>query len=152
MTILSKLHALLATIGEFLRSPLLLVIRLYWGWQFFVDGRGKLQNLEKVASYFASLNIPMPKLNAILVACIQCSCGLLLVAGLFTRFAALALIGVMCVAYATAEREALRAIFTDSDKFVSAAPFLFLLASAIAFAFGPGRISLDALIGRDRKA
>jgi len=149
---LTKLQALLATIGDLLRNPLLLVIRLYWGWQFFVDGRGKLQNLERVTTYFASLNIPMPKLNAILAASIQCSCGLLLLAGLFTRFAALALIGVMCVAYATAEREALHAIFTDSDKFVSAAPFLFLLASVIAFAFGPGKLSLDALIGKDKKA
>jgi putative oxidoreductase len=57
----------------------------------------------------------------------------------------------MCVAYATAERAALGAIFTDSDKFVSAAPFLFLLASAIAFAFGPGKLSLDAALGRDKR-
>jgi len=148
----SKLHALLATIGEFLRNPLLLIVRLYWGWQFFIDGKGKLQNLEKVTAYFASLNIPMPKANAILAASIQCVCGLLLLAGLFTRFASFALIGVMCVAYATAEREALNAIFSDPDKFVSATPFLFLFASVIAFAFGPGKLSLDALTGTDRKA
>ncbi|HMD61241.1 MAG TPA: DoxX family protein, partial [Opitutaceae bacterium] len=75
-----------------------------------------------------------------------------LLAGLFTRFAALALIGVMAVAYATAEKDALRAIFTDSDKFVSATPFLFLFASVIAFSFGPGKLSVDALIGKDKKA
>jgi len=107
MPFLSKINAILAAIGRFLRCPLLLVIRLYWGWQFFIDGKGKLQHLDNVASYFASLHIPMPRLNAIVAASIQCSCGLLLLAGLFTRFACLALAGVMCVAYATAENEAL---------------------------------------------
>jgi len=149
---LTKLHSLLAKIGGYLRDPLLLIIRLYWGWQFFIDGRGKLQNLDRVSSYFASLNIPLPRQNVILAASVQCVCGLLLLAGLFTRFAALALIGVMAVAYATAEKDALRAIFTDSDKFVSATPFLFLFASVIAFSFGPGKLSVDALIGKDKKA
>jgi putative oxidoreductase len=58
------------------------------------------------------------------------------------------LIGVMLVAYATAEREALHAIFSDTDKFVSATPFLFLLASVIVLAFGPGKLSLDYLFFR----
>ncbi len=151
MSILARLHALLAIIGKFLQCPLLLVIRLYWGWQFFIDGKGKLQNLDRVASYFATLNIPMPRANAIIAASIQCVCGLLLLAGLFTRFAALALIGVMCVAYATAERGALRAIFSNPDKFLGADPFLFLYAAVIVFAFGPGKISLDALFGRSKK-
>ena len=151
MNALTKIYGLLARIGHVLQSPLLLVIRLYWGWQFFIDGKGKLQNLDKVASYFATLNIPMPRANAIIAAVIQCVCGLLLLAGLFTRFAALALIGIMCVAYATAEREALRAIFSNPDKFLGADPFLFLFAAVIVFAFGPGKISLDALFCRNRK-
>jgi putative oxidoreductase len=152
MTLLSKIHALLAAIGRFLQSPLLLAIRLYWGWQFFIDGKGKLQNLDRVASYFASLNIPMPRLNAIVAACVQCVCGLMLLAGLFSRFATLPLIGIMCVAYATADRDALHAIVSDPDKFVSAAEFLFLLASVVVFAFGPGKLSLDAVIFKDKKS
>jgi len=32
-----------------LRSPLLLAIRLYWGWQFATDGWGKLTHLDRVA-------------------------------------------------------------------------------------------------------
>lgn len=147
----TRLQAVLAKIGDLLRSPLLLVIRLYWGWQFFVDGKGKLQNLDKVAGFFAGWNIPMPRQSVILAATVQCVCGLLLLAGLFTRLAALALAGVMCVAYATAEKRALHAIFSDPDTFVTATPFLFLLAAVIAFAFGPGRLSLDALAGKDGK-
>jgi putative oxidoreductase len=52
----------------------------------------------------------------------------------------------MCVAYATADKEALHAIFTNPDKFLSADPFLFLFAALIVFVFGPGKISLDALL------
>ncbi len=147
----AKIQGLLAKIGTLLQPVLLLLIRLYWGWQFFVDGKGKLQNLDRVAAYFATLNLPMPRANAIAVATTQCVFGLLLLGGLFTRFAALVLAGVMCVAYLTAEKPALQAIFSDSDKFVSAAPFLFLFASAIAFCFGPGIFSLDALVFRGRK-
>ena len=151
MSMLTKINALLATAGRFLQCLVLLVIRLYWGWQFFIDGKGKLQNLDRVAAYFATLNLPMPRANAIAVASTQCVFGLLLLGGLFTRFAALVLSGVMCVAYLTAEKQALHAIFSDSDKFVSAAPFLFLFASAIVFCFGPGIFSLDALVFRGRK-
>jgi putative oxidoreductase len=147
----AKIQGLLAKIGTGLQPVLLLLVRLYWGWQFFIDGKGKLQNLDRVAAYFATLNLPMPRANAIAVSLTQCVFGLLLLGGLFTRFAALVLAGVMVVAYLTAEKAALHAIFSDSDKFVSAAPFLFLFASAIAFCFGPGIFSLDALVFRGRK-
>jgi len=151
MSILSKLRTLLAKIGEALQSPLLLVIRLYWGWQFILTGRGKLMHLDKTARFFASLNIPAPKLNAIMAASTELVGGTLLLLGLFSRFAALALIGVMCVAYGTAEKEALMAIFSNPDKFLGADPFLFLYASVLVFAFGPGKLSVDALIGREKK-
>ena len=50
--------------------------------------------------------------------------------------------------YATADKEALHAILSDTDKFTGAAPFLFLLACVIVFAFGPGKISLDAALSK----
>ncbi len=43
-----------------------------------------------------------------------------------------------------ADREAVQAIFSDPDKFVTAAPFLFLLAALVVLTFGAGRLSLDA--------
>ena len=48
--------------------------------------------------------------------------------------------------YATADKEALHAILSDTDKFTGAAPFLFLLVSLIVFTVGPGKLSLDALL------
>jgi putative oxidoreductase len=152
MNLVSKGYALLVVIGRFLQCPLLLVIRLYWGWEFFLTGRGKLEHLDKTTRFFASLGIPAPHLNAIMAASTECTCGLLLLAGLFSRFASLALICVMSVAFATADRDALTTVFSDPDKFTGADPFLFLYAAVIVFCFGPGKIALDALIFRDKKA
>lgn len=152
MSILSKIHALLVKVGRYLQFLVLLVIRLYWGWQFFVDGKGKLTHLDRVTAYFASLNIPAPRLNCILASTTECVCGMLLLLGLLSRFASLALIGVMSVAYLTAEREALNSFFSDPDKFTGATPFLFLFAALIVFTFGPGKIALDTLVFRDKSA
>ena len=57
----------------------------------------------------------------------------------------MALTFTMLVAYATADREALFWVVSDTDKFTGATPFLFLFAALLVLAFGPGRLSLDAL-------
>lgn len=131
-----------------LQSPLLLIIRLYWGVAFVQTGWGKLMHLERTAGYFAELGIPLPKLNAVMAGATECGGGLLLALGLFARPVAVPLIVCMLVAYATAEKEALMAIGSEPDKFVTAAPFLFLFASLLVLAFGPGRLSVDARLAR----
>lgn len=131
-----------------LRSPLLLAIRLFWGWQFFLAGKGKLMNNDRTAGFFAELGIPAPKLNAIMAGSTECFGGLLLLAGLFSRLVSIPLAFTMVVAYATAHKEELGAIPSDPDKFLGAAPFLFLYASLIVLAFGPGCFSLDAFLAR----
>lgn len=143
---LRPLLARLDAASVFLQSPLLLGIRLYWGWQFAQTGWGKLMNLDRTAGFFDSLGLPWPKVNAVLAGGTECVGGLLLALGLFARPASVPLIFTMLVAYWTADRDALNVIFTDPDQFVSAAPFLFLLASLIVLAFGPGKLSLDALL------
>ena len=142
---LRPLLAKFESFASYLQSPLLLVIRLYWGVSFALTGWGKLTHLDKTAEYFASLDLPLPKLNALAAGSTECFGGALLAVGLFARPVSVPLIFTMGVAYATAEREALHAIFSDPDKFVSASPFLFLLAALIVLAFGPGKLSLDAL-------
>jgi putative oxidoreductase len=132
--------------ASLLQSPLLLAVRLYWGVSFAQTGWGKLMNLERTAGYFESLNLPLPKLNAVMAGATECGGGALLALGLFARPASVPLIFTMLVAYATADREALQAITSNPDQFVTAAPFLFLLASLTVLAFGPGRLSLDAVL------
>jgi putative oxidoreductase len=137
-------------LGAALQSPLLLVIRLYWGWQFFLTGRGKLLHLDRTADYFASLHIPVPKLNAFMAGSTECVCGLLLLVGLFARAASVPVTVTLLVAYITADREAFQSFFSDPDKFFAATPFLFLYAVILVLAFGPGRFSLDHLWDRRR--
>ncbi|MFI5356267.1 MAG: DoxX family protein [Opitutales bacterium] len=144
----NQLESLLTKVGGSLQCVVLLLLRVYWGWQFFETGRGKLMNLDRTAGYFASLDIPLPKLNALCAGTTECVGGLLLLVGLGTRVVSVPLLGVLAVAYLTAESEALHAIFSDPDKFTAATPFLFLLAVVIVFAFGPGRLSLDAWLKR----
>ncbi len=64
-----------ATVSSALRSPLLLALRLYWGFLFAQTGWGKLQNLERVTGYFTSLGIPFPHANAIFVAGLESRWG-----------------------------------------------------------------------------
>jgi len=143
-----KLTHVLATIAGILRPIFLLVIRLYWGWQFFLTGKGKLLNLDRTSGFFESLHIPAPKLNAIMAGTTELVFGLLFLVGLGGRVVPLPLIGVMMVAYLTSEQPALHAFFSDPDKFLGADPFLFLFAAVIIFIFGPGKLSLDALLGK----
>jgi putative oxidoreductase len=111
-----------------------------------VTGRGKLMNPDKVAGFFQSLHIPFPAFNVYLAGGTECFGGLLLLAGLGSRFVSLPLIFVTLIAYLTAEIDTVKHIFTNPDKFVTADPFLFMLAALLVLAFGPGAFSLDWLI------
>ncbi len=139
-------YRLLIKMAERLQSPVLLAIRLYWGWNFFLTGRGKLMNPGKVTEFFQSLHIPFPAFNVYLAGGTECFGGLLLLAGLGSRLVSLPLIFVTVIAYLTAEIDTVKGVFTNPDKFVSADPFLFMLASILVLAFGPGALSLDWLI------
>jgi len=143
-----KAYSLLITGANALQSPLLLIIRLYWGWQFFLTGKGKLMNLDHVTDFFANLHIPFPHQQAIFVGCVEMIGGLCLLLGLATRVISIPLMGTLIVAYLTADLEIVKNLFSDPDKFVTADEFLFLFATAIVFVFGPGKFSLDWLLGR----
>lgn len=129
-------------------TVLLLLTRIVWGYAFFVTGKGKLQNLDRVAHFFATLNIPAPHANAIFIGCLECFGGLFLLVGLFSRPIAFLMIGNLTVAYLTTEMDALKTLFTDGkpQDFFNADPFYFLAASVLILALGPGKLSLDALL------
>lgn len=146
LSITQRLYGLLVTGASFLQSPFLLIVRLYWGWQFFLTGKGKLLNLERTSNFFSSLNIPMPTVSALLNSSLECVGGLLLVVGLASRLISIPLALSMVIAYLTADFEKVQAIFSDPDKFVTADEFLFLFAVLLILVFGPGVFSLDYLI------
>ncbi len=133
---------------SFFQSLLLFFIRLYWGWELFLTGKGKLMDLEKVTAFFQGLGIPLPYVQAMLAGATECFGGLLLLAGFCSRLISIPLTILFTVAYLTADLDKVKVIFSDPDKFLTADEFLFLFVVVLVFAFGPGKFSIDWLIKR----
>jgi putative oxidoreductase len=124
--------------------------RIAIGVTFLGTGWGKLHNLDKTTEFFTQLHIPAPGFNALIASCAEFFCGLLILAGLFTRLAALPLIVVMIVAITTAKRAEIGS-FADLvgfDEFNYIVMLLFLTVT------GAGPLSLDRVlsgfVGRGR--
>ena len=118
-----------------------LAVRLSLGAVFLGTGWGKLHNLGQVTSFFTDLGIPFPAAQAALVSGVELVGGTLILLGLFTRFAALPLMGTMAVAILTAKRpeiDGLRSLLAF-EEFTYLAGFLWLLVA------GAGKASLDWL-------
>ena len=145
--LIEKLYGILISAGNAAQSPFLLLVRLYWGWQFVLTGWGKVTNLEKVTSFFTDLGIPAPGINAAFVSGLELVGGLLLIVGLASRPIAFMMTINMLVAYVTADRDALLSILSDPGKFYGATPYTFLFAAFLILIFGPGRYSVDAILG-----
>ncbi len=143
-----ELYLKFAAVASSLRSPFLLAVRLYWGWQFAQSGWGKLHHLDRITEFFASLHIPLPWVSAPFVAGLEFVGGIALILGIGSRLFGLLLAGNMLVAYVTADREALFSVFSDPGKFYIADPFTFVFASAMVLVFGAGLFSVDALLAR----
>ena len=135
-------EALIKAASSF-QSPFLLAVRLYWGWQFAQTGWGKLQHLPRVTNFFATLGIPAPALSAVAISWLELIGGIGLALGLGSRFWGLLLTADMFVAYLTAGRQNLLAIFSDPGKFYGDDAYTFLFASLLILTFGPGKFAVD---------
>lgn len=82
-----------------------LALRLYLAPIFILAGYGKITNVENIAGYFQWLGIPAPELMVWLAGLTELVGGILLVAGLATRWIALPLMFTMVVAATTAHWE-----------------------------------------------
>jgi putative oxidoreductase len=149
---LTTLYLRAVAILSSLRSPMLLAVRLYWGFQFAQTGWGKLHHIVTITGFFISLNIPFPAFNAHFVSGLEFVGGILLMFGLTSRLTSLLLASNMLVAYWTADREALTSIFSDPGKFYVADPYTFLVASVMVLIFGAGFFAIDTLFAKRLKA
>jgi putative oxidoreductase len=121
-----------------------LLIRLTLGAVFITSGWGKLHGLAQVTQFFQTLGIPLPGLNAAVVAGTEFFGGLLILLGLATRLAALPMAFTMVIAIATAKWSEVDGVATLAG-FVETSYLVMFLVLAI---IGPGALSLDALLAR----
>ena len=134
-----------------LKNPLLLAIRLYWGWQFATDGWGKLTHLDRVTDYFGgSLHLPAPGATALFVALVELVGGILFAVGIGSRLVSLVLFVNMTVAYLAApdDRVNLSHIFSKPEDFYGAGPYTYWFAALLIMILGPGLFALDTLLRR----
>jgi putative oxidoreductase len=147
---LAAAYEALCVVLNSLRNPLLLAIRLYWGWQFATDGWGKLTHLEKVTEFFTSLGLPAPGATAIMVGLVEFVGGILFAAGLGTRLVSLVLFINMTVAFLSVpeDRVNFSHIFSKSEDFYGASPYTYWFAALLIMILGPGLFAIDTLISR----
>ena len=119
--------------------------RILLGLLFVLSGFGKIAGFDGTIGYIASQNLPMPSVVAVLTILVELGGGLALVAGFYTRQAALLLAGFTLVAafvfhaYWAVPEAAKTMQQINFLKNLSIAGGLLVLA-----AFGPGRLSLEA--------
>ena len=123
-----------------------LLTRLVIGWAFHLTGNGKLQNLDKTTSFFASLNIPFPHANAVFISLLEFVGGLLIFVGLGTRIFAALLSCTMIVALLTSDGGTWLEKFPGDLTDVTSFTFLLFLIWLVLY--GPGPVSLDRLLSK----
>lgn len=133
-----------------LQSPLLLAIRLYWGFQFAQDGWGKLTHVDKVTDFFTSLNLPAPHLTALMVALVELIGGILFGLGIASRLTSLVLFVNMTMAYLSVpeDRVNFSHILSKPDDFYGATPYTYWFAALLILILGPGLFAVDTLLRR----
>ena len=127
-----------------------LATRLVMGQAFHQTGSGKIENFANTVGFFSEIGIPFPEANAFLVSRLEFWGGLLLVVGLATRFVAAGLASTMAVALATADRATFLGALRGAGEagLTDVVPFVYLLFLGWLVLFGPGALSLDALVAR----
>ncbi len=118
----------------------LLILRLGVGILILKHGYDKITNFGSLQYKFMNFMHVGSKMSLMLVIFAEFFCGILLILGLFTRFACVPLIIAMYVALF---------VFTKGDFFGKGEASALYLIGFIALLFaGPGRVSVDGMIGK----
>ena len=120
----------------------LLLARLTIAYGFYGPAMEKWSDMSSVATWFGTLGIPFPTLNAYLAASTELLGVVLLTLGLFTRLISLPLIVVMVVAITTVH---ISHGFSAGDNGFEI-PLYYMLFLALFASFGAGKFSLDHLL------
>ena len=124
----------------------LFVLRVGLGVTMALHGWNKLRNgIGGTAGWFQSIGMRPGRLNAYMAAYTEIGSGALLAIGLFTPFAAAAMIGLMLVAYWVAHRANGFFIFNKDQGWEYV--LIIGLAVLVVGGIGPGEWSADNILG-----
>jgi putative oxidoreductase len=147
---LARAYSGVARAVSYLENPLLLAIRLYWGFQFMQDGYGKLTHLGRVTEFFTSLHLPAPGVTAFSVGSIELVGGALFFLGIASRLTSLILFVNMTMAYLSVpdDRTNFFHILSNPSDFYGATPYTYWFAALLILVLGPGLFAVDTLFIR----
>ena len=150
VSLIGDLYARVARVLGNLQGPLLLAIRLYWGYQSVEDGWGKLTHLGRVTDFFASLHLPAPGATALFVSLVELVGGVLFAAGIASRLVSLVLFVNMTMAYLSVpdDRINFSHIFSNPSDFYGASPYTYWFAALLILILGPGWIAVDTWLAK----
>lgn len=142
-----------AATGTMEVKPLpLVLIRLIVGCVFLSEGIQKFLFSETLGvGRFIKIGIPSPEVMAPFVGIVEIVCGLLVLAGLVTRLAAIPLIIDMLVAISTTKIPMLMERGFWAMAHEARTDWSMLLGSVFLLLVGPGRWSLDYIIASREK-
>ena len=144
---LQTAHKFIKDILTHFQSASLLLARLAVAYGFYEPAVTKWKDIDGIATWFGSMGIPFPTLNAYMAASTEVLGVVLLTLGLFTRLISIPLMVVMVVAIMTVH---LGNGFSAGDNGFEI-PLYYLLFLFIFISHGAGKYSLDHLIfGKDK--
>ena len=129
------------------QSLSLFLARLAVAYGFYEPAMQKWSDIDAVATWFGSMGIPLPTLNAYMAASTEITGVVLLTLGLFTRLISIPLMVVMVVAIMTVH---LAHGFSAGDNGFEI-PLYYMLFLALFASFGAGKLSLDYLLFGDEQ-
>ena len=129
------------------QSLALLLARVAVAYGFYEPAMQKWSDIGAIATWFESMGIPLPTLNAYMAATTEIVGVVLLTLGLFTRLISIPLMVVMVVAIVTVH---LPNGFSAGENGFEI-PLYYMLFLGIFASFGAGKFSLDHLLfGEDQ--
>jgi len=144
---LGKIYGFSTNILQNFQSISLLLARLAVAYGFYDPAIKKWQDIDAIASWFGSMGIPLPTLNAYMAATTELLGVVLLTLGLFTRLISVPLMVVMVVAIMTVH---LAHGFAAGDNGFEI-PLYYMLFLFIFMSHGAGKFSLDYLFFEKEK-
>jgi len=162
---LLKVCKFITPITENLQSIALLSVRFILAYTFFAPAMMKWGDITSTASWFESMGIPLPTLNAYMAASTEIAGVILLTLGLFSRLISIPLIITMLVAIVTVHGANGYNVISEAQQWFN--PYIngdlvegtvvylqngyenilnYIAMLLVIVSFGSGKISVDYLI------